>query len=363
MRLMRRFAFLEPLVIGPLLMLTGFSVIVLRSVVPEEAGQQLLFVVAGFIVFGVVSQTDYRMLRSLASPLYILALTLLAATIIFGQVTRGSVRWIEIGSVTIQPSELIKPVMILFLSNLAGSRSLKNPANLFVYSALAALPILLVFIEPDLGSSLVLSVIAVAIAFIAGASLKALAATGILGAGVLPLIFRFLKPYQQDRLRAFVDPFSDPLGSGYHVIQAMIAVGSGKLFGRGLGHGTQSQLRFLPERHSDFIFASLAEELGFIGAIMVLGSYAVLTAMLLRSIGHEEHADSVGTHILVGVLAMLLFQVVVNVGMNMGILPITGITLPLVSSGGSSMIATMASLGLAQSVVARRGRRRTIEIR
>ncbi|MCH7951384.1 rod shape-determining protein RodA [Patescibacteria group bacterium] len=357
---MRR-QFFDPWIIGSIIVLLLFSLIVLRSVLPGEIGQQLLFVILGVVAFLFLSQIDYRILSELSRFFYGVAVVLLVATLIFGQATRGSVRWLEIGPLTIQPSEFIKPVMILFLATFVHTRSLRRGRNLMLYVLFTALPVLLVFKQPDLGSALVLSIIGLSIAFTAGIPLMLF---GLVLGGTtlsLPLIFQFLKPYQQDRLLAFIDPFADPLGSGYNVIQSMIAVGAGKLFGRGLGHGTQSQLRFLPERHSDFIYASLAEELGFIGAGLVLASYFVLLYRLFSSI--KEDCEPLGSHILVGILSMFMFQVTVNIGMNIGLLPITGITLPLISSGGSSMLATMISLGIAQSVVGRNKSRQTIEIR
>jgi rod shape determining protein RodA len=356
----KRFSF-DPLIISTALILLGFSLVVLRSVFPQAASQQLIFVVAAILAFLIVSQIDYRVLSELSRFFYIFACALLVATFMFGQVTRGSVRWIEIGAYSFQPSEFIKPVLILFLANFVHANSLRRTKNLFIFFSLTALPVFLVFIQPSLGSSLVLSIIGLSIAFAASTPLKAfvMSLTGTTLA--LPLIFQFLKPYQQDRLRAFINPLSDPLGSGYNVIQSMIAVGSGKLLGRGLGHGTQSQLRFLPERYSDFIYASLAEELGFVGAIIVLACYFLLFHRLLNCV--KASLDPVGKLILIGVFSMLLFQVTVNIGMNLGLLPITGITLPLISSGGSSLLATMISLGIAQSVIGRNQHRQTIEIR
>lgn len=355
-----RFRF-DPWIVGSSLILLCFSIVVLRSVLPESTSQQLMFAVAAVATFFLFSQIDYQILAKFSRFFYLFACALLVVTFLFGRATRGSIRWIEIGSLTFQPSEFIKPVLILFLAEfVAKKRSLKT-SNLLLFAALMSLPVVLVFIQPDLGSSLVLLIIGLSIAFAARTPLKAFIV--ILGVATvsLPLIFKFLKPYQQDRLRAFLNPYTDPLGSGYNVIQSMIAVGSGRLFGRGLGHGTQSQLRFLPERYSDFIFASLAEELGFMGAIIVLASYFILLFRLLLSV--KKDLEPIGRFILIGVLSMLLFQVTVNIGMNLGLLPITGITLPLVSSGGSSLVTTMMSLGLAQSVIGRNKPTRTIEIR
>lgn len=356
---MRNLSF-DPLMVIPIIVLLAFSIIVLKSVIPEESSQQLVFASAGIVVFLALSRIDYRLLGRFSHVFYGLAIFLLAGTFLFGEATRGSVRWIEIGTLTIQPSELIKPMIIIALAQFASSSSLVKTRSLLTFSLLIAIPTVLVAQQPDLGSSLVLVITGAVIALIAGASLKFFLSGATLSVLAFPLLYEVLKPYQKDRLLAFVQPFSDPLGSGYNVIQSVIAVGSGQFFGRGLGHGTQSQLRFLPERQSDFIFASLAEELGFVGSLLVLGSYALLMYRLLAAVGEAE--DPLGRYILVGIFAMLLFQVAVNVGMNLGLVPITGITLPLISLGGSSLIATMASLGVAHSVVIRNRKHRTIEI-
>ena len=210
------------------------------------------------------------------------------------------------------------------------------------------IPLLVVLKQADVGSALVLGAVGIMIAIGRGVSLRFLGM--LLGGAVLllPGFLKLLAPYQRERLSSFIDPYSDPLGSGYSVIQSVIAVGSGQLFGRGLGHGTQSQLRFLPERHSDFIFAALAEELGFIGAAIVLFCYLALLMRLIKIA--KSSPDLFGSLITVGVFTMITFQVAVNIGMNVGLIPITGITLPLISSGGSSLIATAVSLGLVQSV-------------
>lgn len=344
----------------PILIILLFSVILLRSLVPLETGRQIVFASSGFLLYVLVSRSDYRAIGSLARPLYLASLILLILTMGLGRVTRGSLRWLTLGSVSIQPSEIVKPALILFLAGFATSHSLREPRHLARFTVMTLLPVLLVFNQPDLGSSLVLIAIGISIALAAGARAQWLAAAGVLTVVISPLVFGILKPYQQDRLRAFFNPFSDPLGSGYHVIQSVIAVGSGQLVGRGLGHGTQSQLRFLPERHTDFIFASLAEELGFVGAIVVLGCYAVILTRLIRAV--DRKTDLFGNLILVGVFAMIFFQVTVNIGMNIGIIPITGITLPLLSQGGSSLMATLASLGLATSVTRSRRKRAAFEI-
>jgi len=200
----------------------------------------------------------------------------------------------------------------------------------------------------------------VGIVFAAGLPVKYLV-TGTLALVVLfPLSWNTLKDYQRARLTTFVDPLSDPLQSGYNLLQSIIAVGSGQILGRGLGHGTQSQLKFLPERHTDFIFASLSEELGFVGGILIIGLFTLLLTRVLR---YSQNAkDSFGALICFGAFSLITFQVFINIGMNTGLVPITGITLPLVSAGGSSLISTLASLGIVASVSLRLKKQRLFEI-
>lgn len=346
--------------LGPIIVLQLFSFIVLRSVMPEEVNKHLLISLSTLGAFGLVSQIDYRTFIPLSKIFYLISILLLAITILLGEPTRGSTRWITLGSLTFQPSELIKPLLIITFADFAHKLKLNKIKHFLIYLLLILIPISLIFIQPDLGSALVLLFIGMLIAFAGGASYRFFLAIFSISIIFFPIMFNLLKSYQQDRIRIFFDPFSDPLGSGYSVIQSMIAVGAGKVFGRGLGHGTQSQLRFLPERHSDFIFASLAEELGFIGVILVLVSYAVLLDRLIKT-AHQSQ-DVVGSILVIGVFSMLFFQVIVNIGMNIGILPVTGITLPLISSGGSSLLTVMISLGLVQSVSRRKKKLETIEI-
>jgi len=274
---------------------------------------------------------------------------------VFGQVTRGAVRWIQIGQFTFQPSEIVKPLLVLFLAGFYTRYKIQDTRYKILSFALFLPVILLIFKQPDLGSSLVVLAIWVGILFAVGLNFKLFAVCCLLFAVCSPLVWRFLKDYQRARVLSFLNPYSDPLGTGYNVIQAVISVGSGKFFGRGLGRGTQSHLYFLPERHSDFIFASLAEELGFLGASLLLVFYFLLLFQILKIA--KNAADDFGFLIVTGVFSHLSFQILVNIGMNLGLLPITGITLPLVSTGGSSLLATMVSLGLVENV----GRSRRLE--
>jgi rod shape determining protein RodA len=222
-------------------------------------------------------------------------------------------------------------------------------------------PALFVFLQPDLGSCLVIVFIWLGMVFAKGVKARWLVSGLAFLALFLPLSWHFLKDYQRQRIYNFLQPQNDPLGSGFNVIQSIITVGSGKIFGRGLGRGTQSQLRFLPERHTDFIFASLAEEIGFLGVIVLLSLFFFLLWRIL--IVAKNAADSFAYFICLGVFNLIFIQVFINIGMNLGILPITGITLPLISYGGSSLISTMICLGLVSSLSRLEEKKEIVEIR
>lgn len=309
---------------------------------------QLVFFAVGLAALAILSFIDYEIFRLFPVPIYLLSIFLLLMTIILGRITRETVRWVKIGSYSLQFSELIKPLLVIAFSSFAMSFDFKKIKDVLLYLGLAFLPSLLVFLQPDLGNALVLMIFCLGILFVRG--IKKSLFIPILGMVLilLPLGWQLLKPYQRDRLTAFLSPEHDPLGAGYHLIQARIAIGSGQIFGKGLGSGSQSQLRFLPERHSDFIFACLAEELGLLGAsILIIVAFFLVKRII--SIG-EKSGDMFGRLITIGAGMIIFFQIFVSLGMNLGLVPITGITLPLISYGGSSLVSTMALLGLVESV-------------
>lgn len=330
----------------PCVLLLALGLTVLRSVAPDQLSYQLLFTAVSIVVYLVVSTIDYKILLSLHLPIYISSIIFLLAPFVFGSHSRGALRWLQFGQISVQPSELIKPFLFLTFAYLATIPHLAHRRLLLVAAFL--LPSIIIFFQPDLGTVLVIAVgwLAIFISLIP----PRWTITGIvIGLLVLtPVTWFILKPYQQDRLLTFVNPYSDPLGRGYHVIQSTIAVGSGQFWGRGLGHGTQSQLRFLPERHTDFIFASLSEELGFFGSILTLLLYFIF----FRRVYHLSQltADPAAALFCLAVLAMLTFQIFINVGMNMGLAPVTGITLPFLSYGGSSLVSLAVTLGLLTSI-------------
>lgn len=328
------------LVLPPFL-LTIFGLTILRSVVPDLITYQISFAIVAIIAFLLFAFTDYRIIFSLNLPIYILSILFLATPFIFGIISRGAFRWIQFGQISIQPSEIIKPFLLITFAHLATHRKTTQSIILFL------IPALVIFFQPDLGTTLVLAVGWLTI-FVSRTSFRLVLIGLLVAALLLPASWYFLQNYQKDRLLTFVNPYSDPLGKGYHVIQSIIAVGSGGFAGKGLGHGSQSQLRFLPERHTDFIFASLAEELGFIGGLFII---ILLTLLLHRIFLISKRApDTDASLFSLAILSMLTFQIFINIGMNMGLSPITGITLPFLSSGGSSLVSLAITLGILNSI-------------
>lgn len=325
----------------------ALSLVVLTSISPDRVAQQAVMFAVGFVIFVYLSHQDSAVYKTFAPFGYVLSLLLLIATLIFGSSVRGSTRWIPIGTFQLQAGEFVKPLLVLAFAFFLKQFPPKNFKNIVFNIALFAIPAFLIFKQPDLGTALVVSSIWLAGMFVSGLSYWVIG--GVLGAGLIfaEYLPRFLHDYQIKRLETFIDPFRDPLGAGYNVIQSIIAVGSGGILGKGLGHGTQSHLRFLPERHTDFIFASLAEELGIIGSILVIFCLGGLLYRILTLATHTKSSSS--RLIYIGIFSYLFFQTFINIGMNIGIAPVTGVTLPLISYGGSSVLATAITLGIAAS--------------
>lgn len=318
---------------------------ILSSVSPSSFPQHFIYLGAALAVFILFSRIDIRVLKEFSPMLFVLCLAFLAFTLLFGAFSRGATRWISLGFITIQPSELVKPFVVLFFANLVSGRGTRR----FLLAVSAFIPaFLLVFLQPDLGSSLIILAGFLGVLFLGGIPLWLIGAGGAGTIVSFPLIWHFLKEFQKERILSFLSPGSDPQGAGYNSLQAVISVGSGGLTGRGLGQGTQSQLAFLPERHTDFIFSSLSEELGFLGAFLVILAFCVLLYRIV-DILRRTH-DVFVQAFLGGVFFVIFFQAAINIGMNIGLLPITGIPLPLVSSGGSSLIATGVMLGMVSSI-------------
>lgn len=333
--------------------LLSIGILVIYSSSRQLAAWQLFFAFLGLLIYLIISRFDCRATVSLTKVLYFGVLALLIVVAIVGIETRGSVRWIPLGPINLQPSEFAKPILILLLADF-WTKNLPNWSNVVKSLFWTAPLLILIFRQPDLGSALTLLAIWFGMLIASKISLKKIALIVLLFLLIIPLTWFSLKDFQKERLIGFFDPESDPLGRGYNLIQSTIAVGSGQLLGRGLGQGTQSRLQFLPEFRTDFIFASIAEELGFLGSLIILAIYFALVVYCLKVA--DQSSDIFGFLLVMGAVSMFIFQIFVNIGMNIGLLPITGITLPLVSYGGNSLIATMIILGLIASV-ARFGRK------
>jgi len=289
---------------------------------------------------------DYKMLQRYGNRLYIFNIIMLLAVMFLGHSALGAQRWIQLGPITLQPSEFSKLIMIVSLAAMLEDKmgKLNNLHDLLPVAAYVGLPFLLVMKQPDLGTSLVFMAIFLGMIFACGVNLRLLGSIFGVFVACMPILWHFLKDYQKMRIMVFMDPNVDPLGSGYHIIQSKIAIGSGMLFGKGLFGGTQSQLNFLPENHTDFIFAVVGEELGFIGAAFLLVLYLIV---LWRGVKIARDAsDTFGMLLAVGITSMLAFHVLVNVGMTTGIMPVTGIPLPLMSYGVSSLTTNIMSIAI-----------------
>lgn len=335
-----------PIILSSLLLIC-IGILVIYSSSKELAIQQLVFTVVGLLIFFLISQIELKSIKGIIFPLYLIINLLLLLVLFLGIETRGSVRWIPLGIFNIQPSEFAKPILILVLAQF-WSKRIPTGINI-LKSLLWSLPLIfLIFKQPDLGSSLTILAIWIGMLITARVSFKKILILGLIILMIGPISWLFLHDYQRQRITSFLSPESDPLGRGYNLIQSTIAVGSGEMFGRGLGRGTQSRLQFLPEFRTDFIFASIAEEMGFLGTLIILSLYLYLSICCIKIASRTD--DSFNFLIVCGCLVMLLFQFFVNTGMNVGLLPITGITLPLISYGGSSLIATLFSLGMVASI-------------
>jgi rod shape determining protein RodA len=309
------------------------------------------------VAFLVATAFDYRWLKTFAWPLYALQLGLLVLTLAIGDGVSGAARWVRIGELTFQFSELAKVLMIIVLANYLGSRQgrLESLPSILGACLLVGPPLALVMLQPDLGTSLVFAAILAGMLWMSGASLKWLMILAGTGVALIPFAWaNLLREYQKARLSAFLDPATDIQGAGYQLYQAQIAVGSGGFMGKGLTNGTQGQGDYLPVQTTDFVFAVLAEELGFIGGMVL---FLLIGALLWRLlVGGWRSRDPFGTMFAAGMASMILFQVVVNIGMVIGIMPITGIPLPFVTHGGASLVSMAIGLGIMQSINIRQSR-------
>lgn len=312
--------------------------------------KQLIWYVIGLVIMLFFANTNYNSLINMSNYMYAVFLILLILVMFMGQTTLGATRWLRIGGFQFQPSEFMKIivplVMIRFL--LVSNRDGFEWKNIFKLLLLAGIPFALIIRQPDLGTSILLLPIVVVVLFMGNIPAKKLMTMLVIGALIMPVSYLFLQDYQKQRIEVFINPQSDALGAGYNVIQSQIAVGSGELIGKGWAQGTQSQLNFIPIKYTDFIFAVIAEEFGLVGSLIVLLLYYLL---LMEGLKIIKLCRFNGGKMLGGALTTVLFmQVFINIGMNMGIMPVTGITLPLLSYGGSSVMVVMMILGILQNI-------------
>ena len=312
--------------------------------------RQVEWMIIGFIFLVAILFIDYHYAEKYSNLIYFIAFMLLAMIFFSGRATYGARRWLLIGPFEFQPSEFAKIALIVFLADFLNKNreKLDNFFYFLVPFAYAGIFILMVFKQPDLGTSMVYLAILIVMLFVSGVRIKYLLTVFIAAISSIPVLWIFLKDYQKNRIILFLNPNIDPLGGGYNVIQSRIAIGSGGLLGKGLFSGLQSQLHFLPAQHTDFIFSVVGEELGFIGTVILLALYAII---LWRGIKIAREAkDLLGTLLASGAVAFLLFHILVNIGMAMGVLPATGLPLPFLSYGGTFMISNFIIIGILLNV-------------
>jgi rod shape determining protein RodA len=359
---------LDPMLLLLTLALSGYGVVMIFSASAgklEDAGivpdvymkRQVFYAVAGAVALLVVGFFDYRHLKGLALPIFGVALLGLAVVLTpLGEVSQGAARWIDLGFLQIQPSEMAKiAVIITAAAYLSERKGDVRALDVAIILGIVALPAALIYLEPDLGTMIVFVALMGALLLVGGSKVRHFIALGALGlAGVLFMLqFDTLQEYQIDRITAFLDPNPDVQSEGYNLTQSKIAIGSGGMRGKGLGgENTQTALDFVPEQHTDFIFTAVGEQLGFIGSATLLGLFALLIWRALRIATLSR--DMFGSILAAGIAAMWAFQVFVNIGMTMGIMPITGIPLPFMSAGGSSLITNFVAVGLLLNIHMRR---------
>jgi rod shape determining protein RodA len=320
--------------------------------------RQILFLGVGWIIAISISLLDYRVLERFAWPFYGLIVISLILVELMGKTAGGAQRWLQIGPIQFQPGEPTKLAVILMLARFYARDKGASPKgyglrDLLKPILIVGVPVLLIFMQPNLGTTLLVFFTAFTIVFLCNLKWRTLWIVVVTGLISIPVAYKFLlKDYQRVRVKTFLNPQSDPLGEGYHTIQSMISTGSGQFAGKGFLQGSQSKLEFLPEHHTDFIFSVFAEEWGFLGSIVVLGLFVVFMLLCIDVV--RKSKDAFGSVLAMGCLAMIMWQVVVNIGMELGVLPVVGVTLPFFSYGGSSVLTTMVATGILLSVSSRR---------
>lgn len=346
--------------VGLLVLLAGFGTVELYSVAGGSmspwAKTHIIRFAFALALFLVVALIDIRFWMRMAIPLYVVALVGLVGVQLAGATYGGATRWLTMGGLNIQPSEVMKIALVMALARVyqtMDARQVSHPKNLILPLVMIAVPAGIVLLQPDLGTAILLLISGAAVLALAGVHWLYFVAAAIAAGAAAPFAWQSLHAYQKSRVLTFLDPERDPLGAGYHIIQSKIALGSGGPFGRGFGKGTQSHLNFVPEKHTDFIFTMLGEELGLVGAGGLLLIFAVVIIVGLRMATGVE--NRFGRLVGAGVVVTLFAFVFVNVAMVIGVLPVVGVPLPLISYGGTVMLAVMFGLGLLMSAHVHRG--------
>ncbi|HAV10931.1 MAG TPA: rod shape-determining protein RodA [Candidatus Moranbacteria bacterium] len=348
--------------LGAVFLLLGIGLAVLYSIsnVGEDSFFSSVFWKQVFYAFLAVSTmlffslANYHYLRSYSTSIYFATLLILVVVLVFGETVRGTSGWIGFGAFNVQPVEIAKITLVIFLASFISQKRMElgEVGRLIASFVLTGIMLFLVIKQPDFGSAMVLLSVWAGMIFVSGISRKLIFMIVFVAAAVSFVGWFQLAPYQKDRIASFVDPTRDPQGAGYNVRQSIVAVGSGGMIGKGIGHGSQSQLNFLPEKHTDFIFASIAEELGYLGSIFVIALFGTIFYRIRRIA--QLAPDNFGYLVAVGILIMFFVQTFINIGMNMGIVPVTGIPLPFLSYGGSSLISVFAAVGILVNIYSRR---------
>ena len=330
-------------------LLAAMSILILGSAAPERLTSQLVNVVVALLVMRIVAQLPPQRLMRIAVPLYVAGILLLVAVALAGDVSKGARRWLNLGFMRLQPSEMMKIAVPLMLAWYFQRREAMLRLHHYgVAVLLLALPVGLIVKQPDLGTAILVLAAGFFVIFFAGLSWKILAGIAVAGLAAAPVIWSMMRDYQKSRILTLLDPESDPLGKGFHIIQSTIAIGSGGIFGKGWGQGTQSQLEFIPERHTDFIFAVVSEEFGLIGNVALLVIYSLLIA---RGLMIAANAPTLFTRLLASSITLIFFTYAfVNIGMVSGILPVVGVPLPFVSYGGTALVTLFFGIGILMSI-------------
>lgn len=331
------------LLLLPILILQLIGAISLWSIIGSKIFGYLILICVIYAVFFVTTKIDFEIVAVFSKYFYIFSIALLFFNLILGSTSRGVSRWIPIGGYAFQPSEIVRPFIYLYLSFLLA-RDWQKSTSLLRLVLLCLVPVILIVLQPSLGVA-ILTTAGIAGIFLASGINKSYFLKIILGSLLfIPLFFMFLRPYQKERLVSFLNPWENPTSMGYNSVQSMISVGSGSFLGRGLGEGVGTSLNFLPEKNTDFIFAAISEEMGFVGSLIILSAFIVFFWNLIDI--YKRLPFSTAKLFTSGVFVSLLVQTTINIGMNIGILPITGVPLPFVSEGGSSLMSTLIAVGL-----------------